>query len=273
MPAKPARSSQATKAAPPLSFGRRIEDLDIDFDDRDRLDLAVAIVASREDEGSSLEQRRDRAWRLPIGRRILRLLEIVARSQDDPNLYLAISCPQESCGEKLELPLPLAGLIEHGKEALDQGDQLDWQMGPSSPSLALRRPTGRDQAAWRTQRFASPQDATRALLQSLAVGKGKRIPCLNTRQEAKLSEALSDFDPLAAFRLSARCPACQGESQVPIDLERLCLDRLRALQSDLITAIHRLAIRYGWTEGDVIALSPARRAHYLALIDKDESPA
>ena len=35
----------------------------------------------------------------------------------------------------------------------------------------------------------------------------------------------------------------------------------------LLHEVHRLASAYGWSEAQILALSPARRAQYLALVE------
>jgi hypothetical protein len=83
----------------------------------------------------------------------------------------------------------------------------------------------------------------------------------------RLSRTLAERDPLVALSLSCPCPACGAGNEISIDLEAVALARLERRRSCLLHEIHALASRYGWTEAEILALPPARRAHYLALIE------
>ena len=86
--------------------------------------------------------------------------------------------------------------------------------------------------------------------------------------EAAISASISAMDPLVDFSVSCHCPACGAPNEVAIDLEMLALERLAARQTALLYEVHRFASFYGWTESDVLAVSPSRRARYLRLIEE-----
>jgi hypothetical protein len=254
----------------PSAFGVRPEDLDIDFEVADRTSTAVAVVAQLTTALHDESAGEPWAWSLPISSRTLQLLRIVEASQGSPMLTLISSCPAPDCRDELELELPLSELILQGAEALGRGPELNWEAAPSR-ALTVRRATGRDQRAWRQQRFARQRDANLALLSSLAVRGSEHLGDLDARQQEELSEALHWFDPLAAFRVAVQCPSCGRHASLPVDLEAACLVRLKSLKVELLQAVHRLAKSHGWSERDVLGLSPGRRAAYLALIDREES--
>ncbi|MGH8666102.1 MAG: hypothetical protein ACREUX_17715 [Burkholderiales bacterium] len=82
-----------------------------------------------------------------------------------------------------------------------------------------------------------------------------------------LARTLAERDPLVALSVLCPCPACGADNDIPIDLEAVALARLDHRRRSLLHEIHALASRYGWTEAEIVALPPARRAHYLALIE------
>jgi hypothetical protein len=61
---------------------------------------------------------------------------------------------------------------------------------------------------------------------------------------------------------------CDVPTEVRIDLEDIALTRLQQQQRALLREIHVLASHYGWTEAQILAVAPARRARYLSLIDE-----
>ena len=85
--------------------------------------------------------------------------------------------------------------------------------------------------------------------------------------EAAVSASIAAMDPLVDFTVSCHCPACGAPNEVAVDLEALALARLVGRQWALLQEVHRFASHYGWTESEVLAVPPARRAGYLALIE------
>jgi len=82
-----------------------------------------------------------------------------------------------------------------------------------------------------------------------------------------LADALAAADPLVHFTVACRCPACGAPNEVDVDLETIALATLLARQRTLLHDVHMLASNYGWTEPEVLAVPPARRARYIALIE------
>jgi hypothetical protein len=85
--------------------------------------------------------------------------------------------------------------------------------------------------------------------------------------EPAVADAMATHDPLVAFAVSCACPACGTARDHPVDLEAAVLARLGARRRSLLRELHTLASRYGWTESEILAVAPARRAQYLALIE------
>jgi hypothetical protein len=54
-----------------------------------------------------------------------------------------------------------------------------------------------------------------------------------------------------------------------VDVAALTLARLAAVQRRTIEEVHVLARRYHWSEAEVLAVPPRRRARYLALLDRE----
>jgi hypothetical protein len=231
-----------------------LEDLDVDFARDDRPALVTALLAS------CGEPRDDGFWWLqPVGNRIAALFRLLAATDAVDHLSLLAHCRRPSCGERFELELPMAML----HDVVPDGETIQVHLN-GEQSVSLRRPNGRDLREWRNQRPTSRQAAVAIMLHSLVV-EGQATP----DDEPVLSEALSVLDPLVAFTVSCACPACRSTNEVRVDLEDIALARLRRKQRELLREIHRLASRYGWTEAEVLAIPPHRRAHYLAMIEDE----
>jgi len=79
-------------------------------------------------------------------------------------------------------------------------------------------------------------------------------------------DALETLDPNADLALAVHCPDCGGASGAQLDAGILLWDEIDARARTLLAEVHALASAYGWSEGAILALDPARRASYLALV-------
>lgn len=234
-------------------FGRAA-DLDLDFGQSDRPALVTAVLAQCDGDGAGAQA----WWAKPVGSRTAALLALVALTEDTPQLALNARCASAGCSEMFGFDLPLQALAAQG--AADDGP-LAVELGEGR-SVRLRRPTGADLRDWHARRPVTRADAVQAMLDSLLI-EGHAA----AQDEARLSQAVAALDPLVNFSAQCHCPACGTPAEVSVDLEALALGRLHARQQGLLREVHALASRYGWSEEQVLAVPPARRAHYLALID------
>lgn len=233
----------------------QVGDLDIDFAGTDRPRLVTTLLARCGERGEPSYW-----WSRPVGERIAALLRLVALTEARDELPLSARCTVPECAESFEFMLPLHRLTEH------DGDD-----GPVTATLesgalvSLRRPTGEDLQRWREARPASRAQAIEWMLDTLVVAG----EC-TAEDEPVVTAALTEGDPLVDFAVACRCPACGIAIDVAIDLEELALRRLFAQQRALLQQVHGLASHYGWTEAEVLAVPPSRRARYLALIEEDQ---
>jgi hypothetical protein len=79
-------------------------------------------------------------------------------------------------------------------------------------------------------------------------------------------DALEALDPNAELSLSVHCGVCGQHSLAQLDLGVLLWDEIDGHAHALLAEVDTLARAYGWTESEVLALSAARRAAYLAMV-------
>jgi len=228
------------------------EDLDLDFGQADRQSLITTLLAH-------CDEPRDAAfwWSQTVGARIAALLQLVALTERRESLALSARCARTACGATFEFELPLPPLIASA------GDVGTFELQLGERKLRLRRPIGQDLRQWRQAQPASRAAAVRLMLDTLLV-EGT----VHLEEAAPVAERITAADPLVDFAASGPCPLCGVTSEVPIDLETLALQRCHAQQRALLREVHCLARHYGWTEPEVLAVPPARRAQYLALLEE-----
>jgi hypothetical protein len=177
---------------------------------------------------------------LPIGERDRRLLEL--RRQLFGNRFDAVSaCPR--CGEKVELnfsteqlPLaPVAECIADGARLPNTSDLLAIATEPPDQRAArlLARCTGTDLAG------AEADEAERRLAQA---------------------------DPMARIEMRLACPRCEHEWSAFFDIASFLWTELNDWVRRLFCETHTLARAYGWSEAEILGMSPQRRQVYLDLI-------
>ncbi len=80
-----------------------------------------------------------------------------------------------------------------------------------------------------------------------------------------ISEIMGNNDPYANILLDGTCASCENEWQVPFDIVSVLWSELSAWAQRLIGEIHVLASKYGWSESQILALSPVRRRIYIDI--------
>jgi hypothetical protein len=79
-------------------------------------------------------------------------------------------------------------------------------------------------------------------------------------------EHMAAADPQAATGIAQHCPSCGHDWESDFDIAGYLWLELDAWARRLLLDVHSLAKAYGWTEPDVVALSPSRRHAYLEMI-------
>lgn len=195
-----------------------------------------------------------------VGHVHARVLELRAALLGDV-LTAHAACP--ACGEPVEVEVSVADLLPLEGKIFDDPAQVvhgGWTVRWHPPTVA-------DLAA-----VAQVADATAALLRRCvedardALGAGHPGDRLPADVRVALAEALDDADPLAEVVLAPSCPSCATSFLVDLDVVDFVFTEVDRLARATLLDVDVLARAYGWTEADVLALSPARRTAYLAIV-------
>lgn len=162
-----------------------------------------------------------------------------------------------ACGERAELSVDPA-MFAFPAAPAEAGCEVEVS------GVRFRPPSNRDLAA-----IAAESDvelAALALFERCCLerptGTQHDLAGLLAEVEAKL-EAL---DPAAEITLSLACEACGAHWAASFDVTSLLWDDIEAHAHKLVGEVDVLARAYGWTEPEILVLSPQRRATYLAMV-------
>lgn len=191
-------------------------------------------------------------------RRLLRLRRLLFGARIDG----ITDCPE--CARPFEVDFPLDPLLH--VEPADGSRQHEERFGPFE--LTFRLPTSGDIRAAGGLRDA--EDARRLLLARCVVRAsrdGEEIDAGDLPRDicVRLGERMGELDPLSDIEMVGTCPECGVGWDVPLDIGSFLWAELDGWARRTLSDIDTLARIYGWSERDVLALSPARRKLYVEL--------
>lgn len=173
------------------------------------------------------------------------------------------TCP--ACGEALELEVDageLLGLEPPSLEGPAVFQDAEWE-------VSFRLPTELDVEAIRNER--DPHVARNLLLQR-CVSECRRgaesVNILLAPPEviARLGARMEELDPLAVIDFELKCGACGHGRSSSLEVDSILWARVDAWARRMLQEVHELARAYGWTERDIVAMSPWKRDVYLDLV-------
>lgn len=188
-----------------------------------------------------------------------RQLFALRRSLFGERLNGRLSCP--GCSTEQEFDFDVANVLRtkstmDGPQWIDAGE---WR-------VLLRLPTSDDLLA----AAGDPGEARNVLLSRcvLAVERHGRPVDAEVPAEVqnRLAAAAAEADPAADVRVTMSCVECGQCNTATVDIGSYLWAELDTWARSLLLDVHVLASAYGWTEPDVLALSPTRRRYYLELV-------
>jgi hypothetical protein len=192
---------------------------------------------------------------LPVGVANARLLGLRSRLFG-PKLTCVIDCPQ--CGERLEVDFSVGDLLSPA------ANPPDLTILDGEERVRFRLPTWVDLAAIAGSHGGA--DRRRLLLERCLVGRDTAQRVALSALEEALVAAMEAADPLAEILIEVGCFRCDKRFETRFDIVEHLFAEVDVRARQLLGEVHVLAAAYGWTEPEVLALSPARRRMYLELV-------
>lgn len=211
---------------------------------------AVAVLAAI--QGESPEQ----CAEVDVGSRDVLLGRLLA-TLTGPTAFAVSDCA--GCGALLDVPVDVAAVCAFPVH--EPGATLTTAV--DDEPVSYRLPTSEDLLAVADE---PPPAARRALLArcldlDLTGMADDDVAHIGEAVERAMDEAA----PAGAIDLVVRCPACAHVAGLPLDVPTLLWAEIEMQAANVLEDVHVLATAYGWTEADVLALGPLRRAAYLAM--------
>ncbi|GAA2632108.1 hypothetical protein [Paractinoplanes durhamensis] len=190
---------------------------------------------------------------LPVGAREADLCAL-RRSLFGDRMEVRAEC--SGCGEALEFDLDAATLAsrpDRGGEPLrvvEGGWEVEFRLPTAGDLLAV---------ADRGELIARCTIAARH--------DGRPVPAVELPEAIQrlLAVAAERADPAGDLTLRVSCPGCGAATPLQLDIAGYLWAELDFWARDLLLDVHVLAGAYGWTEPEILALSPVRRRYYLEL--------
>ena len=197
---------------------------------------------------------------LPVGEREADLFAL-RRALFGERMQVRLECG--ACGADMEFELD-AG--EFARTLADRGEPL-LRIAEDGWEVEFRVPGFADLTA-----AAGAADPRRALLARCvtdAVRDGRSVSAdeLPAAVRRRIAEAAEAADPGGDVTLTIACPECGEDTRAELDIASYLWTELDAWARDLLLDVHLLATAYGWSEPEILALSPLRRRYYLELCE------
>ena len=199
------------------------------------------------------ETNRSTILAMPIGYRDKLLAQLRVRLFGS-TVNLLAQCP--ACEERSELDFEL--------------DTSDWETPESKvseiklegKSYHFRIPNSSDLIAMKN---ASTEDPRAFLVAS----------CLDESQDSNLqgevvdaiSRAMGELDPNANLTIDVACSFCDHCWVQPFDVVALVWEEVSSWAKRTISDVHALAKAYGWSEREILEMTPSRRQIYLNMAE------
>ena len=193
---------------------------------------------------------------LPLGARADLLLQVYGQNAG-PKLDGVCVCPK--CAAQVAVSVDIAELTRRAQCAIPP---IDIDVGRRR--FRFRPPSSDDLLAIRA--CGSAEEAREALLARCIIepeaddAASARLP---DEAVAELERQLGDCDPLAEIVLDLTCPDCGVQWRAELDVVDFVWEALDGRARQLLFDIDALARAYGWSEPEILALSPARRGWYV----------
>ncbi|WP_030601824.1 T4 family baseplate hub assembly chaperone [Streptomyces achromogenes] len=195
---------------------------------------------------------------VPLGEREGDLLAL-RRALFGERMQVRLDC--RACGADMEFELDAGEFTR----SLDRPARQVVRLTEDGWDITFRLPAAADLTA--VARATDPRTALlgRCLVSAVHDGAPRTADSLPPPVQRRIAEAVEAADPGADITLNVGCPECGTTTRAELDIASYLWTELDAWARDTLLDVHLLATAYGWSEPEILALSPLRRRYYLEL--------
>ncbi|WP_328869531.1 hypothetical protein OHT76_05095 [Streptomyces sp. NBC_00287] len=192
---------------------------------------------------------------VPVGRREADLFAL-RRALFGDRMQVRLECA--ACDADMEFDLDAEEFTAVPGDSVVRVHEGGWEIEFRLPGVA-------DLTA--AARAADPRAALleRCLVSAVQDGSAATADALPAPVQRRIAEAVEAADPGADVTLNVACPDCGQATRAELDIASYLWTELDAWARDVLLDVHLLATAYGWSEPQILALSPLRRRYYLEL--------
>ncbi|MCH7719884.1 MAG: phage baseplate protein, partial [Planctomycetes bacterium] len=107
----------------------------------------------------------------------------------------------------------------------------------------------------------------RCLLEVQREGQIKSLSEMPSEVVDEVVSRMAISDPQADMQLIYSCPECGKQRQAAFDVVTFLWSEINAWAIRILQEVHTLASAYGWSETEILAMSPTRRGIYLGMVN------
>ncbi len=200
---------------------------------------------------------------LSIGERDIRLLRL-RKQMFGPQLTNVAHCP--ACKEQVEWTTRVRDLIATHKQH-PENELFDANI--DQYHIRFRLPNSNDVLYMAVEHDRQTAAKTFLLRCIHAVeNSGQTCDVTELPEEIldRLDKHMAEQDPLAVIQMSLTCSACAHSWPLTFDIISYLWIEIDHWARYTLREVAQMAYAFGWTESDILALSPRRRKLYLKMI-------
>lgn len=209
----------------------------------------------------SPEETREHLESLSVGQRDETLLAL-REGLLGPDLSGTVVCPE--CGQGLDVIVNL-GAIRSAARLPDREVRID----VSDFDLCFRPVSTRDAVA--VCGLPDVEAGTRLIIERcLLSARRDGVPIDAEEIPPEVAgialQGMIEADSMADIQIAVTCAACESRWSATLDIVSLLWTEIEAWACRTLSDVHALATAYGWSEREILSLSPYRRQRYLELV-------
>lgn len=217
---------------------------------------ALILLAVMSPERSAEE------WaRVSIGERDRRLLQM-REELFGASLETMAVCPK--CSERLELSFSTHDVQVSAPAAVLENSLV---LGASGYEVTCRLPTSADLLDITQSTAPDLREAMlKRCIEAVRLGGEPLDPAaLPDEIVSTVIDKMAKADPQADVQVEMACPACSHRWSLSFDILSYLWSEIEDWAHRLLLDVHTLASAYGWSEADILTMSPRRRRIYLEM--------